>query len=79
MLKKIKPLNFQIYFFDPLLFIIFINNLPNCCPHGNIRIFANDTNIFFHFNDTNDLFSIGKIIMTALEFDLRIVYPANFK
>ena len=30
----------------PLLFLIFINDLPNCSPLGNLRIFANDTNAF---------------------------------
>ena len=31
----------------PLLFLIFINDLPNCCLLGNFRIFADDTNVFF--------------------------------
>ena len=31
----------------PLFFLLFINDLPNCCPTGSIRIFADDTNIFF--------------------------------
>ena len=31
----------------PLLFLIFINDIYKCCPSGNVRIFADDTNIFF--------------------------------
>ena len=30
----------------PLFFILFINDLPNCCPLGKVRIFADDTNVF---------------------------------
>ena len=35
----------------PLFFILFINDLPNCCPLGKVRIFADDTNVFFQCND----------------------------
>ena len=35
----------------PLLFLIFINDLPNCSSYGNFRIFADDTNVFFHCNN----------------------------
>ncbi|CAL4075314.1 unnamed protein product, partial [Meganyctiphanes norvegica] len=34
----------------PLIFLIFINDLPNCSPSGKFRIFADDTNVFFHSN-----------------------------
>ena len=50
----------------PLLFLIFINDLPNCCPQGNFRLFADDTNVFFHCKKINDLIKIGKTIMIAL-------------
>ena len=30
----------------PLFFLLFINDLPNCCPSGKVRIFADDTNVF---------------------------------
>ena len=29
----------------PLLFIIYINDLTECCKHTDIILFANDTNI----------------------------------
>ena len=50
----------------PLFFILFINDLPNCCPDGKTRLFADDTTIFFHSNSINDIKSKGKIIMTQL-------------
>ena len=56
----------------PLFFILFINDLPNCCPLGKVRIFADDTNVFFHCNDVKVLVSTAKIIMTQLNswFDI---------
>jgi len=50
----------------PLLFLIFINDLANCCLIGFFRFFADDTNVFFHFKCIEELISNGKIIMTAL-------------
>ena len=50
----------------PLLFLIFINDLPNCCDFVFFRIFADDTNVFFHVKSADELREIGKIIMTAL-------------
>ena len=50
----------------PLFFILFINDLPNCCPDGKTRLFADDTTIFFHSNSIDDIKSKGKTIMTQL-------------
>ena len=50
----------------PLLFLIFINDLPNCYHLGYFRIFADDTNVFFHFSNIDELLKTGKEIMTAL-------------
>ena len=61
MLEYPKVLSLGLYFF-----ILFINDLPNCCPLGNVRIFADDTNIFFHCNDIKTLINTGKIIMNNL-------------
>jgi len=32
----------------PLLFLLYVNDMPNAVPGVNIRLFADDTNIFFH-------------------------------
>ena len=50
----------------PLFFLLFINDLPNCCPSGKIRIFADDTNVFFHSENIADLISTAKSIMLQL-------------
>ena len=50
----------------PLFFLLFINDLPNCCPSGKIRIFADDTTVFFHSNNIEDLISNAKTIMLQL-------------
>ena len=31
----------------PLFFLLFINDLPNCCPSSKVHIFADDINVFF--------------------------------
>ena len=50
----------------PLFFLLFINDLPNCCPSGKIRIFADGTNVFFHSENIADLISTAKSIMLQL-------------
>ena len=47
----------------PLFFLLFINDLPKCCPEGKVRLFADDTTIFFHSNNIKDINIIGKNIM----------------
>ena len=50
----------------PLLFLMFINDLPKCCPLGKVRIFADDTTIFFHSDNINDIISTARNIMEHL-------------
>ena len=50
----------------PLFFILFINDLPNCCPLGNVRIFADDSNVFFHGDNIKDLINTARNIMIEL-------------
>ena len=40
---------------DPLLFIIYINDIANCCIDELFRIFDNDTDNFCHSIDLNVL------------------------
>ena len=39
----------------PLLFLIYINDMPNCLEKGNIRTFADDTTLFHSSNSLQDL------------------------
>ena len=36
----------------PLLFLIYVNDIHNAIPEVNIKLFADDTNIFVHSRDT---------------------------
>ena len=43
----------------PLLFLIFINDLPNCLEHGDPLLFADDSNILFSDSDCHKLIEMG--------------------
>ena len=47
----------------PLLFILYINDIANCCNEGYFRIFADDTGIFCHSNDITSLIQKSEIIL----------------
>ena len=51
----------------PLLFILYINDLHKACLTGNIRIFADDTNIFFKCKNNSEITQIGNTIMSSLQ------------
>ena len=40
---------------EPLLFLVYINNLPNCLSDGLGRMYADDTNITFHSRNLTEL------------------------
>ena len=63
----------------PLLFLLFINDLPTCCPSGKVRIFADDTTIFFHCNSIENIIETASIIMNQLTswFNANIVNNNN--
>ena len=46
--------------FDPLLFILYINDLENCCLIGKIIIFVNDTALYFSCKDTREFLQLDK-------------------
>ena len=39
----------------PLLFLIYINDMPHCLEKANIRTFADDTTLFYSSNCLHDL------------------------
>ena len=51
----------------PLLFILYINDLHKACNTGNMRIFADDTNIFLKCKDIKEITEIGSQLMTQLQ------------
>ena len=42
----------------PLLFLLYINDLPNCNLLSDVRMYAEDTNLTFASKDSEELFSI---------------------
>ena len=40
--------------------------LPDCCPEGKVRLFPDDTTIFFHSNNINEIITTGRNIMIQL-------------
>lgn len=40
---------------EPLLFLVYINDLLNCRSDGLARMYADDTNITFHSRDLTEL------------------------
>ena len=50
----------------PLLFLIYINDLPNCCLLRKVHIFADDTVIFFECQNQNQLSEIIEDILKNL-------------
>ena len=44
----------------------FCCDLPICCPTGKIKFFVDDTNVFFHSNNIEDLITNAKMIMLQL-------------
>ena len=39
----------------PLLFLIYINDLPNCLTYSRARMFADDTNLTYASNNIYDI------------------------
>ena len=44
----------------PLLFLIFINDLPDCVHHSTTRLFADDSVVYKHISSLNDTTSLQK-------------------
>ena len=39
----------------PLLFLVFINDLPNCLSNSHPRMYADDTNLTYSGSDINTI------------------------
>lgn len=53
-LSSTSPLNYEVpqgSIIGPLLFLIYINDLPNCLSLGSPRMYADDTNVTFAASD----------------------------
>ena len=50
----------------PLLFLIYINDIPNCSKKLQFRIFADDTNVFYTNSSTVEVESVMNIEIEKL-------------
>ncbi len=50
----------------PLLFLLYVNDIPSCVKEGSIRLFADDTNVFFSHKSINILKEIAERDMVNL-------------
>jgi len=50
----------------PLLFLIYVNDIQYAAPDSKIKLFADDTNIFFSDSDPEKLFSVANLNLTKL-------------
>ena len=51
----------------PLLFLIYINDLPNAITGGELRLFADDTSLFLTGNNLDEVISDAKIKISKLK------------
>ena len=50
----------------PLLFLLYINDLPNCLQHSQQRIYANDTSITFAGSDVDKINSCFNLVLEKI-------------
>ena len=64
----------------PLLFLLYINDLPNFSEKLSFRIFADDTNIFFTGSNPNEVeFTMNEEIKLVLKYCAIYKLSVNFK
>ena len=51
----------------PLLFLIFINDLPNCLEHSEPLLFADDTNLLITHKNCHDLIRLGNLELANIQ------------
>jgi len=49
-----------------LLFLIYMNDIQYAVSNAELKLFADDTNLFLHSSDLNNLFTEPNISMTRL-------------
>ena len=56
----------------PLLFLIYINDLPNVCDNTMLFLFAGDTNLFISGRDSQKLYETANIDLNAIAERLKV-------
>ena len=50
-----------------MLFLIYVNDIANCNPHGLIRLFADDTNVFIESEQIESLYNDAENVLKYLD------------
>jgi hypothetical protein len=50
----------------PLLFLLYVNDVAKAIPEENLKLFADDTNLFFSSNSAIELNHMANVVMHNL-------------
>ena len=50
----------------PLLFLLYVNDIYNAASEGKLKLFADDTNIFFYNKNLADLYNKANVSLSEL-------------
>jgi len=50
----------------PLLFLIYVNDIKNCVTDGDVKLFADDTNVFVSGKSVHNVINQSNLILSSL-------------
>ena len=61
----------------PLLFLIYVNNIQSAVSSATVKLFADDTNLFFHCKHPEELYTIANTSLVQLSEWITVNYYTN--